>query len=329
MKRKRVRKNKKRRDVVQNISDELGFPLPILKPSSTHLEVVWFILQQEYFKAFDQEEKKSYILGVVNGFDFSHAAIKMHYRDLFKENFFLDESIINYKSSKLSKTEHFFITSCFPLAVISALIIYFWAPIQAAVSSLFISETYSLTATFLFLLGSTLAAFDMYFKQDKLNEFDGQLYSYIKSYESSWINSIKVSMLINHRKTFDLLDIIKVPLSVTIMFLYATRQFDIDDINKDHQDTLLYIFLYFISLRGVHHLYMSEPDLRKLAYYVYIFLSSPYILTKSILRAIPLALFLPAHTLLRLALWLKPTSAIRVIGFLLMIFSYFVDKYIT
>lgn len=356
----------KQKKLKKNFEKKVGLNLPKTVKTNFDFIVVDFLFQQAYFQSFSKEKKEEYIEEIFNLYDFNNDVIKQHYKNMLKEDYFLDQHIINYKVSLPNKLEAFFTISYTYMLLLIALLFYN----KDFIYSLFIEIfQYSNTVNILILVGSTFAAFDIFFNQTKLVSFDNKLKNILNYYETSYVQSIKVHMLLHTRNTkYELLDIILVPLNVILVFLFIFKYFEINQTSVNYialllffnaitnlspivengkfnalftsilaflllilydsnpilffeqcQYYILYILMFHAVLRIIARIYREESDNRKIAYVLFLCLSIPYIIIKSVLKSTLFILIFPMHFLIKIIIFLKPTSTIRLFGFLLVI----------
>ncbi|MDD2781473.1 hypothetical protein [Sulfuricurvum sp.] len=348
----------------KSFEKKVGLNLPQTIKTNFDFVVVDFLFQQAYFQSFSKKEKEEYIEEIFNLYDFNNDVMKLHYKEMLKEDYFLDQRMINYKGTTPSSLEAFFILSSPFMLLLPVL---FFNAKDLIYSLLLEIFQYSNTVNMLILVGSVFAAFDIFFNQTKLVSFDNKLKNVLKYYESSYIQSIKAHMLLHTRNTkYELLDVILVPLNVTLVLLLFLKYFEIDQTTVNYISLLFffnavsylspiveygklkalltsgYAFIllimynsnliiffeqcgyYFVDilmfsaiLRILARIYREESDNRKIAYILFLCLAMPYIIVKLILKSILVLLFFPIHFLMKIIIFLKPTSTIRLFGFLL------------
>lgn len=131
------------------------------------------------------------------------------------------------------------------------------------------------------------------------------------------------SILLSPNSSFKLSGLFLVALGIVLVKKDDNYRFFWDENYK----VFVWVYSYYIILGTILQFYKYRPNLRKLSYYVLMFAGSPYLILKTIYRIVPFALLLPVHGIVRVSMLVKPTSVFRLVGLIIIVSAYLVEKY--
>lgn len=187
------------------------------KDSDTvRMEAIGYIRTRPYFQKFSQKQQEDY-LQRISKFNFSNWRIKRHYKLFFAEDYFIDERLLRYEGSVKTPTfESLFIIGSALLFLFS---IWLLVTNKTYLYSLFnLQMPLSSFVTLIIVFGSLISALDVFVPTSKIQNLDAKLFAGLKSYETGWVRSIKVSLLVHQRYGTDFLDW-GINASISILFL--------------------------------------------------------------------------------------------------------------
>lgn len=224
---------------IKNINRKLGFDASRLSTSESNIEILDFLSGQGYFCNYNASEKQAYIQNFFDLYNTTDPRIKRNFKSMLSSNIFEDQNIIKYSGTSKNSIERSFIYFAPIAMILSFLAIYFIDDILIAMGSTFTKSNVSHILDFIALAGTAVAMFDIYFDAAKLKTIDQKIESAINSYEKSWVNSIKVSMLIQNRA----MDIVIAPIWTLLFILFGLKF-----IEFSHKNLVLYSSVALLPL---------------------------------------------------------------------------------